>query len=71
VDINSDTIHETRLIKFFVTLGVALAVKIAIYPQVVPHIVKDELRIESACSYTQSIDHLLTSLCILSVGLYS
>lgn len=48
VDINSDKIHETRLIKFFVTLGVALAIKIAIYPQVVPHIVKDEMRIKSA-----------------------
>jgi cytochrome bd-type quinol oxidase subunit 2 len=52
-------------------LGIAMTVKIAIYPQVLPFIVKDEMRIESAIAYNQSMDHLLTSLSLLSVGLFS
>lgn len=45
--------------------------KIAIFPQIVPFIVKDELKIESAHAYNQSIDHLLTAITVLAVGLYS
>ena len=45
--------------------------KIAIYPQIVPFIVKDEMKIESAHAYNQSSDHLLTSVTVLAVGVYS
>ena len=63
--------HHSSLIQFFMVLGIAMTVKIAIYPQVLPFIVKDEMRIESAIAYNQSMDHLLTSLSLLSVGLFS
>ena len=36
-----------------------------------PFIVKDEMRIDSAVAFNQSTDHLLSSLSLLAVGLYS
>jgi hypothetical protein len=45
--------------------------KIAIFPQILPFIVKDEMKIESAHAYNQSIDHLLTAVTVLAVGIYS
>jgi len=36
-----------------------------------PFIVKDEMRIDSAVAFNQSSDHLLSSLSLLGVGLYS
>jgi len=36
-----------------------------------PFIVKDEMRIDSAVAYNQSVDHLLSSLSLLGVGVYS
>ena len=63
--------HLGQIGFFFVVLGIGLSMKIAIYPQIVPFIVKDEMKIESAHAYNQSSDHLLTSVTILAVGVYS
>jgi hypothetical protein len=48
-----------------------LSLKIAIYPQVIPHIIKDDSRIESAHAHNISLDHLLTALSIFTIALYS
>jgi len=45
--------------------------KISIFSQILPFIVKDENKIESAHAYNTSIEHIMTSLTILSIGLYS
>jgi hypothetical protein len=63
--------HLAQIWFFFVILGIGLSMKIAIYPQIVPFIVKDEMKIESAHAYNQSSDHLLTSVTVLAVGVYS
>jgi hypothetical protein len=63
--------HLGQISFFFVVLGIGLSMKIAIYPQIVPFIVKDEMKIESAHAYNQSSDHLLTSITVLAVGIYS
>ena len=63
--------HLGQIWFFFVALGIGLSMKIAIFPQIVPFIVKDEMKIESAHAYNQSIDHLLTAITVLAVGVYS
>jgi cytochrome bd-type quinol oxidase subunit 2 len=62
--------HDLFLLWFFLVFGLALSIKIAIYPQVMPNIVKDESKLDSATAYNQSIDHLFTTLALTAVGFF-
>ncbi len=63
--------HEQSLQSFFVLLGLSISIKIAIFPQIIPFIVKDELKIDSAHAYNQSLEHLFSACTLLSIGIYS
>ncbi|CDW89201.1 UNKNOWN [Stylonychia lemnae] len=60
---------DVLLIVFLIGMGITHTFKIAIFPQVMPFVIKEEVRLESGAAFNQAIDHLITSTSLVIVGL--
>lgn len=60
---------EVLLVVVLFFLGFSYSLKISIQPQIVPFIVRDEIKIESASAYNMAMDHGFTSITLIMVGL--
>eukprot|EP00347_Sterkiella_histriomuscorum_P011408 403372574 len=69
LDEKQDTANS-KIVMFIIALGLAHTIRIALYPQIMPFVVKEQSRLESCSAFNQAIDHAFTALCLLLVGIF-
>ena len=58
------------LIFLLIMLGSSITIKTSIRPQVMPFLVRDEIKFESGSAYSAGIDHFFTSLSLIIVAIF-
>lgn len=59
---------ENLLNLLLILQGIAYTIKLAVFPQVMPYVIKEEVKLESANAFTQAADHMLTCFILVLIG---